>query len=302
MRRGDHAQGRQGLGQLDHRQGDAVRPGRLGGSLAGIALVHGGVGHAGSQIADGIAPGRAGTSPTAPASEAALYAPVKRFLEARGYEVKGEICGCDVVALRAGAPGSAAVAELKLGLTLDLVLQGVDRMAFADDVWLAVAATARGRVRDERAVRLCRLLGFGLLAVDAARGRVEVLAEPAPYRPRKSPRRRERVLREHQARHGDPMPGGSTRLPVMTAYRQRALACAATLRDGPCPVAALAAAVPNAGSILLRNVYGWFARERRGVYRLTGPGRQALAAWGGPVNGRVDADGQADPDAVVRPA
>jgi hypothetical protein len=30
--------------------------------------------------------------------EAALYAPVKEFLERQGYEVKGEVRGCDVVA------------------------------------------------------------------------------------------------------------------------------------------------------------------------------------------------------------
>jgi hypothetical protein len=36
--------------------------------------------------------------------EANLYPPVKRFLERLGFEVNGEICGCDLVALRDGAP------------------------------------------------------------------------------------------------------------------------------------------------------------------------------------------------------
>lgn len=36
--------------------------------------------------------------------------------------------------------------------------------------------------------------------------------------------------------------------------------------------------MPGAGRILLRDVYGWFARERRGVYRLTGAGTRALTA------------------------
>ena len=215
--------------------------------------------------------------------ETALYAPVKRFLEGQGYTVKGEVCGCDVVAVRPGATDTITVVELKLGFTLDLVLQGVDRLALADAVWLAVADTAHGRIRDKRTVRLCRLLGFGLLAVDAGRGRVEVLAEPTPYRPRKNPRRRERVAREHRERDGDPMAGGGTGRPVMTAYRQRALACAALLRDGPRPVSDLTAAAPDAGRLLLRNVYRWFARERRGVYRLTEPGQMALAAWHRPV-------------------
>ena len=33
-----------------------------------------------------------------------LYAPVKRYLEKRGFTVKGEVCGCDLVALRGNEP------------------------------------------------------------------------------------------------------------------------------------------------------------------------------------------------------
>jgi hypothetical protein len=62
----------------------------------------------------------------------------------------------------------------------------------------------------------------------------------------------------------------------MTAYRQQALACAAALGEGPRRPRELKAIAPEAGRILLRNVYGWFERTERGVYRLTAPGRQAL--------------------------
>ena len=97
--------------------------------------------------------------------EAALYPAVKRFLAARGFEAKGEVGGCDVVGVRDGEPPVLVIGEMKLGFTLDLVLQGVDRLASADEVWLVVRATRRGRDRDRRARALCRLLGFGLLAV-----------------------------------------------------------------------------------------------------------------------------------------
>lgn len=207
------------------------------------------------------------------ASETALYAAVKAFLEAQGFTAKGEVGGCDVVAVRAGEPPVLVVCELKRGFTLDLLLQAADRMAVADAVWLAVPRTRRGRDRDRRAVKLCRLLGLGLLAVD--RDSVEVLADPAPYRPRPNASRRARLLREHARRQGDPTPGGSVGRPVMTAYRQRALACAAALRDGPATTRALAAAVPEAPGILLRNVYGWFERVERGTYRLSAAGRLA---------------------------
>ena len=34
--------------------------------------------------------------------ESSLYLPVKRFLKKLGFEVKGEVCGCDLVALASG--------------------------------------------------------------------------------------------------------------------------------------------------------------------------------------------------------
>lgn len=215
----------------------------------------------------------AGVIDAAPLRETALYPAVKRFLEGRGLEVKGEVAGCDVVGVRAGAKPWLVLAELKLGFTLELVLQAVDRMAAGDEVWLAVRASRKGRVRDRRVARLCRVLGVGLLAVG---GGVEVLSEPLPCRPRANPRKRRRLLAEHAARRGDPTPGGSVKAPIMTAYRQQALACAAMLRDGPRRPRELRVVAPDAGRILLRDVYGWFERTQRGVYRLGPDGVSAL--------------------------
>jgi hypothetical protein len=211
--------------------------------------------------------------------EIALYPTVKGFLEAAGFEVKGEVCGCDIVAVRDEERSRLAIVEMKLGFSLDLLLQAVDRMSAADEVWLAVPATRRGHDRDPRVRRLCRLLGLGMMAVDTASDRIEVLAEPGPYRLRSDQRRRSRLLSEHRHRQGDPSPGGSTRQPVMTAYRQRALACAAMLRAGPCRPRDLRVAASDAGRILLRNVYGWFERPAPGMYRLTGLGEAALQRW-----------------------
>ena len=226
--------------------------------------------------------------------ETSLYAAVKAHLERLGYEAKGEICGCDIVAVRPGEPPFLIITELKLGFTLDLILQGVDRLAAADEVWLAVRATRRGRDRDGRAHRLCRLLGFGLLAVDPARRSVEILAEPGPYRPRTNAKRRSLLLSEHQRRRGDPAVGGSSRQPVMTAYRQRALACAVALCAGPKRPRDLREVAPDAAAILLRNVYGWFEREARGVYRLSPAGSAGILRWTA-----AEASGRAD---FVRPS
>jgi hypothetical protein len=65
----------------------------------------------------------------------------------------------------------------------------------------------------------------------------------------------------------------------MTAYRQRALACAARLRAGAGRPRDLRAVAPDAGRILLRNVYGWFERTEPGHYRLTTLGEAAVDRW-----------------------
>ena len=170
------------------------------------------------------------------------------------------------------------IAELKLSFTLELVLQAVDRAAVADQVWLAVRASSRGRDRDSRVRALCRRLGFGLLRVPP-RGDAEVLAEPGAWHPRTNTRRRRAVLNEHAARQGDPSPGGTRAVPVMTAYRQEALAIAAALRDGPQRPRDLAAKTPRAAAILQRDVYGWFTRVSHGLYALSPVGGDALAAF-----------------------
>lgn len=195
---------------------------------------------------------------------------------------QGRVCGCDLVALRGDEPPIVVIAELKLAFSLDLVLQAVDRTAACDEVWLAVSAARRGRVRDPRVRKLCRVLGFGLLGVSFA-GAVEVLVEPRPWRPRQDRRRRTRLVHEHRSRIGDPALGGSMRQPIMTAYRQQALACAASLSGGPRRTSELRAEIPNAPIILLRNVYGWFNRVGRGLYKLTPGGAMALARWREPV-------------------
>ena len=65
----------------------------------------------------------------------------------------------------------------------------------------------------------------------------------------------------------------------MTAYRQRALACAGALMQGPRRSRDLKADIPDAPKILRGNVYGWFSRVEPGVYTLAESGRAALLLW-----------------------
>jgi hypothetical protein len=219
-------------------------------------------------------------------SETTLYPPIKAFLEGLGYAVKGEIGGCDVLAVADGEPPVLVVCELKLRFNLELVLQGVDRAAACDEVWLAAAVgtSARGRGRgggkegDSRFRALCRRLGFGMLGVFPD-GTVEVIVSPVSPFPRKEARRRSRLYEEWKRRRGDPATGGSTRRPIMTAYRQEALACAAALAEGALRPRDLKEHSGRAAGILRGNVYGWFVREARGLYGLSDSGRDALQQW-----------------------
>jgi hypothetical protein len=222
--------------------------------------------------------------------EADLYGPVKAFLESQGYEVKSEVIGCDLVARRGDEP--PLIVELKTGFTLPLVLQGVDRLGLSDDVYLAVAHPARPAPRslwhrERRGIlKLCRRLGLGLLAVHEPTARrpvlVEPMLDPLPYRPRKDRRRQGLLLKEFAARAGDPNVGGVNRRPIVTAYRQSALHCAAFLHDrGPSRAAEVARAtgVAAAGALMRRDVYGWFERVERGIYALTPRGTAALDTY-----------------------
>jgi hypothetical protein len=203
--------------------------------------------------------------------ETDLYAPVKTLLETQGYIVKGEVVGCDVVGIRGDEP--PVVVELKRAFGLGLVLQGIDRLAMTDTVYLAIGARPQ---RPAGVRKLLRRLGLGLIQVTD--DRATVVLDPVPYRPRKVKARTTRLVAEHRRRLGDPTVGGSVRRPIMTAYRQEALRCAARLEAGPTTVRVIRAGgdVPNVGRILQSNYYGWFERVERGVYQLTARGQGAL--------------------------
>lgn len=223
--------------------------------------------------------------------EADLYAPIKSHLEAAGYQVRGEVGACDVVGVRCD---TVVAVELKLSFGLTVLYQALQRLRAADLVYVAVAVPPGRRARanwdaqTRDAVRLCRMLGLGLLAVRD--GQVVVHADPGLYQPRKQPKARLRLLSEFTRRSGDHNVGGTTRRPRITAYREDALACAGILiKTGAIRAAAVrdAAGVPRAATILQANVYGWFVKVAHGTYDVTPSGRDALVLYGDVVAART---------------
>jgi hypothetical protein len=217
--------------------------------------------------------------------ECDLYPPLKSFLEAQGYTVKGEVENCDAVAVRAAEP--PVVVELKLALNLKVMLQAVARLVMTPNVYIGIASSCPHLRSDRRKlVKLLRMLGLGLISINprGGRGAVQVLLDPGTYRPRVVKRRTGQLLGEFQNRIGDPNIGGiGRRRGIMTAYRQRALRIAEHLQEnGPAKASAVAEAVgdPKARDLLYRDVYGWFAHPAAGTYALSPRGHEEIASWG----------------------
>jgi hypothetical protein len=214
--------------------------------------------------------------------ETDLYRPVKDMLEAQGYTVKGEVGAADIVAMRGDEP--PVIVELKTSFSLALFHQAVERQKITDAVYVAVPEwKERAGWKAFQANRtLCRRLGLGLVTVAHDLSRADIHLDPAPYQPRQSKPRRERLLKEFRHRVGDPNSGGSTRTRIMTSYRQDALRLLAHLGGAGPAKAALAAqatGVKRARAILSDDHYGWFERVERGVYALTPKGRQAIGEY-----------------------
>lgn len=246
--------------------------------------------------------------------ETELYPPLKAFFAERGFEVKSEIKGCDLVAYHPEQPDPTIV-EMKRIFTLPLLLQGIDRQKTGAAVWLAVERnrTKKGahNQRFGDITTLCRRLQLGFITVTFYKTKspvIEVWCEPgAPYASERTRvpgtasaaaesteayalaaaaggRRRgsARLLKEFAARSGDYNVGGSTKRKLVTAYRERAIQCAMALAaHGPSAPKQVKqwTNCPDAGSLLRTNYYGWFRRLGVGRYELAPSGFEALLQY-----------------------
>ena len=214
--------------------------------------------------------------------ETDLYAPVKKFLEGQGYEVKAEIGAADVVGMR--GEDAPVIVELKTGFTLPLIHQAIERQKITDFVYVAVPA-GKGRTGQKTLMKnlnLCRRLGLGFISVRLRDGHLTVHCDPGPYQPRQSKPRKQLLLAEFAKREGDPNTGGASRVKLMTAYRQDALRCLKFLSEAGATKAALvskASRVEHARRIMADNHYGWFERVATGIYDLTPAGKKALKTY-----------------------
>lgn len=212
--------------------------------------------------------------------ESDLYLPLKRFLEGQGYEVKGEVMDCDVMAVRGDE--EPLLVELKLSLNLSVLLQVVERLSLSSKVYIGVPRDVTVlKKKRKQVLKLIRMLGLGLVRIDPKKSQVEIVLDPIEYKPRIAKRKQERLLGEFVHRVGDPNLGGTAmKQGVMTFYRQQALSIGAYLLEhGETKASVISKELddPKVRSILYRNVYGWFENVARGVYGLSPKGREHLS-------------------------
>ncbi len=224
-----------------------------------------------------------------PLLETDLYPPIKAYLEQQGYEVKSEIKDCDVIAVRGDE--QPVIVELKTGFNLTLLFQGIDRQSMSEDVYLAFAIPTKLKRTNpwfrykSDIIKLCRRLGLGLITVRFAEKNpvdIQIHQDPGPYIPRKNTRRQGLLLKEFERRVGDPNQGGSNKRPIITAYRQDALRCAAYINEhSKAKVSDIRknTGVDKSSAILQRDYYGWYQRVDRGIYELTPKGKEALETF-----------------------
>ncbi len=219
--------------------------------------------------------------------ETDLYGPVHDYLEGLGYQVQGEVNGCDLVAIMGD---ELVVVELKTSFNLKLLSQAVKRQRVADSVYVAIP-NPKGGARTAGWRDMCMLLRrleLGLITVAPNRkdGQVEVHFHPNTFDRLKSLRTnkkvRHHIIKESLNRSGQYNTGGANKTKLITAYREQAVHVACCMMKygdmSPSQLRKLGASA-KAPNILRDNHYGWFTKVSRGIYSLNDCAREFLDGY-----------------------
>ena len=219
--------------------------------------------------------------------ECDMYPHIKAYFLERGFEVKSEIADCDVLAVK---DDIMVAIEMKLGLTMRLLAQGVKRQSIYDLVYLAIPKPTFKRQTNrgyQDMLRVVKRLNLGLLYVDTrGEGLCREAFPPEAFdmvaSRRQSQKQRMAAMEDFKALSDDYNIGGSTGIKRITPYRENALLIALYLqRDGDSTPKALRkfGCGEKTLTILYCNHYGWFEHRDRGLYGLSKKGKKAIAKY-----------------------
>lgn len=219
--------------------------------------------------------------------ETDLYKPVQEYLEALGYQVQGEVNGCDMAAIMGE---ELVVVELKTAFNLKLLSQAVKRQRVADSVYVAIP-NPKGGARTAGWRDMCMLLRrleLGLITVGTGKKeeQVEVHFHPNTFDRLKSLRTnkkvRHHIIKEAVSRSGHYNTGGTNKTKLITAYREQAIHIACCMmKYGNLSPSQLKKMGTHAKTpqILRDNHYGWFANVSRGLYSLQNSAQEFMNGY-----------------------
>ncbi|OGI07680.1 MAG: hypothetical protein A2X41_04585 [Candidatus Margulisbacteria bacterium GWE2_39_32] len=214
--------------------------------------------------------------------ETDLFNPIHNYFKKLGYEVHGEVKNCDITATKGD---ELIIIELKRNLSIELLIQAAKRQRVTDYVYVAIPKP-RHSIVSRKWKDICflvRRLELGLITVTLKDDfeSVEVIVNPCPFDRTKSnlrnKNRQKSIAREIDGRHGNFNLGGSTRIKIMTAYKENTIHIACCLKNlGPLSPSKLRelGTGNKTLSILSKNFYGWFAKKSKGIYGLSEKGNK----------------------------
>ena len=216
-----------------------------------------------------------------------LYKPIYDYFCDLGYTVRSEVNHCDIAAFKGD---ELIVVEMKKSLNLDVILQATLRQKFADMVYIAVEPGKNlFSKRWKNLSYLLKRLQLGLMLVSLKKdlSLVEVAFDPEPFDMIRSKghgkKKKQDLIKEFDARHGDFNTGGSTGKKLMTAYREMSIYITCCLiKYGPLSPKALrelGTDEKKTTTILWKNHYGWFEKVSRGLYDISEKGQYEVMKY-----------------------
>ena len=208
--------------------------------------------------------------------ETDLFLPVKILLESLGFDVYAEARNCDVIGKK---KEELVIVELKKNLNLSLLSQGIRRQELTHQVFLCIPETGEKNRSSRSKEELIKRLGLGLITVCTSpiRSSAKIVFNPLSEN-RVNLRERRKLLDELDSISISPNIGGSTGVPIYTAYKETSIVVANLLKKaGPTKLKDIRRfAGKKTDSILSKNFYGWFNRVKRGEYEINERGLKEL--------------------------
>jgi len=211
--------------------------------------------------------------------ETDMYEPIRNLLTRQGFTVRGEVKGCDIVAINGETMWAV---EMKLSANITLIYQAMARQMATD--WVFVAIPRPKNSKSGTFLKLKKLikklqLGLITVALDSPLRHAEVIIFPIG-KDDKGNKKAAALKREVLGRTIDTI-GGTTKTQINTAYRERCVRIACLLKANatlkPKELVKMGCE-KDAGHILRSNNYGWFNKVSMGVYELSSLGVEYLNA------------------------